>query len=262
MVKKNGSGQAAQKAETQPQESGLPLFFKKPRPLDASRHSDAGINADTGYGFAKATNSVPINAIEFIEAARYYPIVFTGDDAALPVVLVGLEQENYFVDKAGKWAEDRYIPAYVRKYPFVFMDVAAEQKFYLCIDEDAPHFQAKKSKSANPLYEDGKVSQLTNNALEFCTAYHKQFEITRNFAADLKKHDLLVSNQSDITLNDGRKMRLGGFLLIDETKFNQLSDEAFMEFRKKGWLPFVYFALASLSNWRHLANLAAEQGKK
>lgn len=237
--------------------NALPLFFKAPQPLDVKRHAAAAINPNSGFGFSRLTNSIPLNAIEFIEAGRYYPIVFTSEPNIMPAVVVGLEQENYFVKPDGSWKEDTYVPAYVRKYPFIFMEVAEEEKFYLCIDEQSPHYLQEGGNGGLAFFDGEKPSTLSQNALEFCTAFHKQYEITRALCEDLKKHDLFTMNQSDIQLVNGRKIRLGGFQLIDEAKLNALPDEVFLDFRKKGWLPFIYFSLASLTQWKRLADIAA-----
>lgn len=242
-------------------EAVFPLFFKNPRPLDVNRHKQATITPDKGYAFAAETNSIPMNAIEFIEASRHYPIVFTGGDTSTPAVVVGLEKQNYFVDaKDGSWKSGRYIPAYVRQYPFVFMEVPEQEKFFLCVDEAAPHFNAgaSKAKDTSALYTAaGEASPLTQHVLDFCTAFYNHFRITANFCADLRAHNLLIPYKSDAKLASGRQISLGGFLMIDEKAFNSLSEKVFLEFRAKGWLPFIYFALASGTNWKGLVDIAS-----
>jgi hypothetical protein len=55
----------------------------------------------------------------------------------MSAALVGLhENENLFVSARNRW-EARYIPACIRRYPFVFVKVAQKEprKFALCIDE-------------------------------------------------------------------------------------------------------------------------------
>jgi hypothetical protein len=241
-----------------PKSAGLPMFFTQPRPLDIRRHAQAAIRPGSDFGFARDTNSILLNAVEFIEAARHYPIVFTNDEQSLPAAIVGLERGNYFVE-GSDWKPDTYIPAYVRQYPFVFLERPQEDKFYLCIDEGAPQFSMQAGEGAMPLYkEDGSPSPLTQNALQFCAAFYNHFRITRNFCEDLKKHGLLSAYQSDATLPSGRSVQLSGFLMIDEKALNQLSNEVFLEFRKKGWLPFIYFALSSGANWKRLLWLAGQ----
>ncbi len=237
--------------------NGLPLFYQQPAALEKNRHAKAGVLTAPNYSFAKATNSLTLNVLEFLEASKYYPIVFTAGDAPVPLAVVGLEKDNYFVGGDTLWREGTYIPAYVRQYPFIFFENEEEKKFYLCIDEKSTHYREKGDAGSEALFNaDGTPSPLSNNALEFCTAYYQQHAITKEFTADLVKHKLLSPYQSSVTLKTGRQISFSGFNMIDETAFNALPDEAILEFRKKGWLAFIYLALASTSNWNRLLGLA------
>lgn len=254
---------ATSRAEETPkaQAAGMPLFFKAPAVLDSDRHKKASLRGVSDVGFAKATNSLPLNAIEFLEAVKSYPIVFTADEITpMPVAIVGLEQTNYFVGKDNKWSDGHYIPAYARQYPFIFFQPPNSDKFYLCVDEESPHFSAKQEKDAMPLYTDaGEPSPTAKQALEFCTAFYQHLNITKEFCADLEKHKLLQPYGSKVTLANGREIQLGGFRMIDETAFNALPEKTFLEFRSKGWLAFIYMAMASTSNWKRLLDLANQQ---
>jgi len=246
--------------ESTTKQRGLPLFFIKPAALEKKRHAKAGLIIAPDLRFAKAANSVSLTALEFIEASKFYPIVFTAADEPVPLAILGLEQENYFVDMNGAWRNDAYVPAYIRQYPFVFFENESEKKFYLCVDEKSAQFRAEGGDDAKPLFNaDGSPSPLTNQALEFCNSYHQHYAVTRSFAADLKKHNLLLPYQSNFTLKTGRSISLSGFTMIDETAFNALPEAVFNEFRSKGWLAFIYLALASTSNWKRLSVLADAQ---
>lgn len=241
--------------------NGLPLFFQRPTPLDIKKHAKAGLLPTRDMGFAATTNSILINAVEFFESCKQYPIVFTQSDVPLPAVIVGLEQQNYFVDDKGQWKNDAYLPAYVRKYPFVFMDVPEREQFLLCIDEDAPQYKEQGGKDALALYKGDAPSDLTRNALEFCTAYQNHYQLTRKFCADIQAAGLLMPTRSDAKLSSGREIHLGGFQAIDEKKVNALPEATVLEFFKKGWLPLIYAALMSSSNWKRLVDMAAEREK-
>ena len=243
---------------TQEDTAGMPLFFKRPVPVDAERHLKAGIALVDDVSFAKHTNSILINAAEFVEASKYYPIIFTQDEEVMPAVLTGLENRNYYVDDKNHWLKDTYIPAYVRRYPFVFMDVPEQNQFVLCVDEESPQFREKASGKDLPFYKDGQPSELAVNALDFCTSFQKHYQITREFCAALKEASLLKSMRSDSKLQSGREIRLAGFQVIDEEKLEALSDEQIIGLHKKGWLPLIYFALLSSSNWRNIINLASD----
>lgn len=255
---------STQRSATTEESKNLPLFFKQPAVIDKSRHGAAGIGPQTNYSFAKITNSLPINGIEFMEVVKSYPIVFTNTESSLPIALVGVEQDNSFVTDDGVWLANHYIPAYARQYPFVLLEQPVEGKpdekqMFLCIDEASPQFQATKRDGGEGLYDaEGNASELANNAVKFCAAVLEHHHITRNFTADLKKHNLLTPNQARIELKSGKTITLGDFLVIDEKAFNELPNEVFLEFREKGWLPLVYLALVSQSNWKNLVQLAQQ----
>lgn len=242
--------------------TGLPLFFQKPAVVEKDRHAKASISEQSDLSFARGTNSIPLNGIEFMEAVKSFPIVFTNTEAPMPVALVGLEKENYFVGADGKWLAGHYIPAYVRQYPFVLFeqDVADkpdEKQMFLCVDEASSQFHTGKAADAMPLYTDeGKASVMAERALEFCGAVFQHHAITRNFCADLKKHNLLSPYQTKVELKSGKSINIGGFLAIEEKNFNELPEDVFLDFRKKGWLPLIYLALVSGTNWKVLAEHA------
>jgi len=112
------------------------LFYAQLALVNAERHHDWCVELGHDYAFARTTNSVPLTRVEFARAARDYPIVFAGQDQnVFPLAVLGLEdQQNLFIDAQGKWQAD-YLPAFVRRYPFVFSTLDEGQNFTLCIDE-------------------------------------------------------------------------------------------------------------------------------
>lgn len=233
----------------------MPVLYKQPAPLTPERHGKQGLLETVNFSFAATTNSVPINAAEFPYAMHHYPIVFAGEGPVMTVVVLGVkEAENVFVDKDGKWADGHYVPAYVRRYPFIFMAGADKQQYLLCVDEESGLLSEKK---AQMFFDGNDPTEVTKRALNFCTAYQQQSELTKDFAAAMEAADILVPNRAEITTPSGEKVALGGFRVIDEKKFNDLPDKTFLEWRKKGWLPLVYCHLLSTSNWSRLINRQA-----
>lgn len=238
--------------------SGLPMFFVRPSVIDKERHKHAGLSTKPDLSFARKTNSVPVNAIEFLEAAKHFPIVFTSDEDPLPVVVLGWEQDNYFITKENLWRTHSYVPAYIRQYPFIFYQPDDGDTFFLCVDEGSSMYEETANAQSVRFFDDkGEPTDTSKRALEFCSAFAQHLTITRNLCADLKKHKLLAPYHSKAQLG-GKEMQLNGFLMIDEKAFNALSPEVFQEFREKGWLAFIYLALASGTNWKHLIELAQE----
>ena len=129
---------------------GNVLFYTNPEPLDQSVHGGLGVNpSDKPYAFVAQTNIVPLTVTEFAAAALSYPIIFTGENRQ-PVAVMGLSSnENLFVAPDGEFRADAYVPAYVRRYPFVFADDKQNQRLILCIDRGAS-IVAEDGQAAKP----------------------------------------------------------------------------------------------------------------
>ena len=232
----------------------FPLFYKNPMPLDAQRHGTLGLKKDFGLDYTREINAVPINLIEFPQICHFYPIAFSPDENATPVAILGLrDNENLFLNKSGEWLSNSYIPAYIRRYPFIFSEMPGSDQLTLCIDYsddttieggDQPFFEA-----------DGQPSSLSKNALEFCKSYHAAARQTVEFSKALQEQDMLVVRQAEITVPDGRRINFSGFRIIDEQKLANLDDKIFIEWRQKGWLPFIYAHLFSGRQWQTLTRL-------
>ena len=132
--------------------------------------------------FAGETNSVILAGVEFSEAAKEYPIVFTqAGDKVVPVAMLGLRnEENLFVDDKGGW-DGRYIPSFVRRYPFVLAETGETGQQAVCIDdayegfnddEGEPLFAGEETTplpSAGDRLSRGRPEALSSNR-SFCSA--------------------------------------------------------------------------------------------
>jgi SapC len=239
------------------QRATLPIFYSRPRPLDGVLDRDRSLQPVSDFRFARGTNSVLLGAAEFPRAMRSYPIVFTGREPRIAVAVLGVESnENLFVSADGKWRQGHYIPAYVRRYPFIFLEQPGKTELTLCIDEASGLLTQSADR---PLFEGGEPTQLVRNALDFCREFHEQTLASAAFVAELARQQLLVPNEARIRLNSGKEMTLRDFLVIDEAKFNALPDEVFLDWRRRGWLPLIYAHLLSTASWSTLVELEANK---
>jgi hypothetical protein len=167
--------------------------------------------------------------------------------------VVGLKNDsNLFVNSKNAWVNGAYLPAYVRRYPFILMDDPDNKQFVLCIDEASDLLQETGEFS---LFEGDNPSEFTKSAMEFCAALRQQGDTTDEFVKALKEYDLLVPNDAEINAQDGSRLQLSGFLIIDPKKFDALPDNVVLQWRKKGWLGLVYAQLLSSHRWQNLVDL-------
>ena len=188
----------------------LPVLYRRPMPLDPGRHGAMSLKRMTSFPFARETNSVPLNGVEFPFAMRHYPIVFTAGAQPNPVAVLGVRPDkNLFVTEWGGWADGLYIPAYVRRYPFIFMEESGGDRLILCVDE-ATDLLTNDSK--RPLFADGKPTDVVNHALDFCTEFQAQHAATAEFgrALDARGLDLGQGGLAiDVRLTGPQQVQVG-----------------------------------------------------
>jgi hypothetical protein len=233
----------------------IPLFYRRPQPISAEGFKSNSLARQPNFAFARGTNAVPLNAVEFGLASRHYPIAFSALANPFPQAIVGLRNaENLFVDAAGRWAERAYIPAYVRRYPFTFMAGLKKDELVLAADVASDLIVPDAS---NPFFKDGKPAKFIAQAGKFCTEFHKEHEKTRALSAALAEHGLLEPKRIEVTAPTGEKLSIGPLALVNTTKFQKLAEAVIVEWHRRGWLAAVHAHLLSLNNWTDLANRLA-----
>ena len=239
-----------------PPNSKLPLFYTQVEVLDAAVHAGMSLKENIGYGFARNTNFIQLIATELFAAASHYPIVFTTDPVPSILAVVGLrESDNLFVSHDGKSWDATYIPAYVRRYPFVFLDMARNDELGLCIDAAAG---ALTQGDVRPLFEAGELGAATRHALNFCIEFQRSHIATEACMLALMAQDLLIPYQVTSTLESGEQLAATGFKVVDEARLARLPDDVVLEWHKQGWLGLVHAHLASAGCWAQLAKRVSE----
>jgi len=242
----SGQGSPEDKSEM----SGMPIFYEKPEILDSERHKNLGLIESASFSFASTSNAIPINASEFPAAARDYPVVFIGEDEVNSVAIVGLRKgENLMVDAEEKWAQGTYIPAYVRRYPFIFVRQDGGTQYALCIDRASNRIGSDADRM---FFDDSKMTELSEKAMEFCTLFQRHFLATEVIVKQLIEFDLLVTHQVQFSLANGSTLTLKDFKVVDESRLNDLGEADFISLRKTGALGAIYSHLISLNSWQHL----------
>lgn len=239
------------------------LFYEKVVPISKQRHADLRIESGADYSFAKSTNSVPIMAVEIPQAMREYTVVFTkNDDVVMPAVILGIESDdNLYVGAGGEW-DAKYVPAFVRRYPFVFSSNDGGKNFVLCIDEEFSGCKSgKKAKSKGQKEErlftdNGERTPYLENMLNFVNSYQIEHRRTQSFSKRLDELGLFEPMQAQITLKSGDQRSLTGFLAVNREKLKHVSPQAMEELAKNDSLELIYLHLHSMRNFEGMAERA------
>lgn len=242
--------------------TGNVLFYNKPEPLNVTAHGKLGVKQiEQPFGFLRAAHAVPVTTTEFGIAATSYPIIFVGDELT-PVVAMGLRQgQNLYVDSQGQTEKSYYVPAFVRRYPFVFASDKAADQLLLCVDGAAPMVTDEPD---IPFFENGQPSKFTNDAIEFCKEFERQRIGTTNFIELMKKHDLFEPKSISFQPRDmkgnpvGDPQKIADYMAVSEERLNALSTEAYLELRQLGAMGVIYSHLVSLLLWPRLIQRALD----
>lgn len=233
------------------------LIYEKVVPVSKERHASWSIKSNKDYSFARYINSLPLMAVEFPSAASEYTIVFVGgqdaDSEVMPAIILGVSNENLFIDDSGDW-KAKYVPAFIRRYPFVFSSTQSSERFTLCIDEDYSGFN-QEGRGERLFDSDGEQTQYLQNTLEFLKEYQAQFQRTQLFCKKLKELDLLEPMQAALAFPSGKRTALDGFMGINREKLKSLSGETLAELAATDELELIYLHLHSMGNFAAVGEL-------
>ena len=239
-------------------------MFKSVEPLTKENHQDLRFTSVQNYNFAAKSSNAPIGFSEFVQCAKYYPIVFS-KGTPMPMVVLSLKNdENNFVNQDGTWKVP-YVPAHFRRYPFVLAKVGdqalenaesdentggqgkddgeAQEKYVVCIDREAPHFATEQGDlmfTAN-----GEFTELTTRGVNFLQQYQREMALTLGVVDLLIQKDVLVDRQFNINVN-GQQRAVGDFRAVDMEKVNALDDSVLADWVRKGVIFFICNHLNSL----------------
>ena len=236
------------------------VYYEKPVALDREKHRKLKVRATGSFGFAGKANSLYLAGVEFNEACKEYAIVFTrvGSGRTVPVAMLGLRsRENLFVDSQGKW-DAGYIPAFVRRYPFVLSELPGRAEMAVCVDEA---FTGLNSAEGEALFDaKGGDTPFLHNAVDFLQRYQAEYLRTEAFCQRLEQAGLLMEMNAKADLVDGRSFTINGLMIVDEKKLLALPDATALSLFHSGELHLISMHLVSLSNMQKLVDRMAARG--
>ncbi len=247
---------------TAPAPANLPLFYKDLVPLSSVDHADFRARPLDSAEFLVGQHAIPLTSDEFVSACRFFPIVFSAGDNPVPLALMGLNEGiNTFVDDDGKLVNPVYVPAYIRRYPFLLAKLQPNsEELSLCFDPTSGALG--KFDEGDMLFVDGQPSDQTKAVLEFCKNFEEAGQRTGMFMEELKKADLLMDGEVSIQQEGNDKPYVyRGFQMVDENKLRELRGDVLRKLMQNGILGLIFAHLFSLQLMREVFAEQVKSGK-
>jgi hypothetical protein len=229
-------------------------------PLSRELHGKKRLKPVTAFDFARNMAVVRILAGESAQVALNFPIVFISENNMFaPFALLGLgKDENLFVSDEGQWLAT-YIPALLRRFPF-FMGKASDSDNLNLLMEDA----FLSDSEGEPLFgpDEGEPKGPVARAIQLLTEIANQDVRTTALTKVFVDNGLIEPLPLQVTRGGASSVNLTGINIINETKFNSLPDEKFLEFRRNGALGLAYAHFLSMGQLARLRGLATGKMNK
>lgn len=227
--------------------------------LNNESHKNLKIKKTPDVADLAEQNILPVVVGEFAHAAIEFPICFIKNpqtDEFQVVALMGIERkENLFVED-GKWTAS-YMPARYTHKPFGLVgNPDNAEQYAIAIDVENPLVSDAEGEAL--FNEDGSESEFLTKQKAGMVNYLEQEHITKLLAKELGTKELLVHRQINVKI-EGKQMDIDGVYMVDEEKFNALSDEDFLDMRKRGLLAPIYTHMVSM---RQMSNLMRRKGER
>lgn len=240
----------------------LPMFYNDLIPLNSNEHADWSTKPLANAAFVKNQHAIPVTTDEFVQAGRHYPIIFSAGEKPVPLALMGMnEGVNIFVDDEGKFNAPVYLPAYIRRYPFMLAKLSPDaDELSLCFDPSSGGVGAFDD--GMKLFDGLEPSQTTKDVLSFCEQFEQAGARTQAFVDDLIARDLLMDGEVSINQQGGdQPFVYRGFKMINEEKLRELRGDELRKMNQNGMLPLIYAHLFSLQLMRDIFAGQAAAGK-
>ena len=240
----------------------LPLFYNALEPLSSVTHGDWKLRAvDVSSLFAKV-HAVPITVDEFPLAQRHYPIVFSVGPNPVPLALMGLnEGVNVFVDEEGRVDGTIYVPAYLRRYPYMLARLRPDtEDLSLCFDPTADSIGPFEEGAA--LFEDGQPTETTRGLLGFLEQFEQAGRRTAQFVQEMSDAKLLIDGEVTIQPEGAAQPFIyRGFQMLSEEAVHALRGDVARKMIQSGAMGLVYAHFFSLPLIRDLFSRQIAQGR-
>lgn len=230
--------------------------------LSHEEHGDYKLDTSAAVKVAEKTHILSLRVTEISRAACELPIFLTkSQQEGVTVIsaITSLEVEKNLLVKDDIW-KGIFQPTSMMTYPFFLMKHPSEEnQFTVGID---PEHAAFSKEEGEALFEEEKkagprLSQIT----QLLQQDMKNDVHTYQFCKEINELGLIQPIEVSVAYEGGKVNKLKGLNTIDEAKLADLSEETYLELRKKNYLAPIYSLLVSHYQVNNLIRLHNQSGK-
>ena len=240
----------------------LPLFYNDLMPLNSRDHGTWRSRTTDKANWLVGQHAVPLTVEEFPQAQRHFPIVFSSGDSPVPLALMGLnEGVNVFIDEEGTVTSPIYVPAYVRRYPFMLAKLNPDAaELSLCFDPTTDLIG--EFDDGVELFDGETPTEACKATLSFCEQFEMAGQKTQAFLEELAKHKLLMEGEVAIQQEGVEQPFVyRGFQMVDENKLREVRGDVLRGWNQSGLLALIHAQLFSLDLMREIFGRQVQLGK-
>ena len=224
-------------------------------PLAKDQHAKLRVIQSGDYTRFKQQNLIPIVVRDFFTLSAEFPLVFVTNKSTedfMPVAIMGLQEgQNLYCQEEP--FPSQVIPLGFGNAPFAITatDDSREQ-FAVLVDEESSLLS--ETEGERVFTDDGNKTEYMESRIEGLVQAAQQNHQTQEITKYLTEKGLLTTQQIQLQHSpDGRRYNIDGIHVVDEKKFNELSNEDFLDMRSRGLVALVYAHLNSLQQLRRVS---------
>jgi len=242
--------------------NNLPLLYNALEPINQQQHGGKKLLQIESAPHIAQAHAIPVTVDEFALLQRTYPIVFSVGENPVPLALMGLnEGVNTFLDDKGMLTEPVYLPAYLRRYPFLLAQLAeGSDELSLCVDPTSGVIG--DGADGDAIFDGDQPSERIKQILDFCEQFEAAGQRTGAFMGELVKSGLLMDGEVAIQPDGSEQPFIyRGFQMVDEEKLRDMRGDELRKMNQNGMLPLIFAHLFSLAQIRDVFGRQVAQGK-
>jgi len=214
--------------------------------LNSNDHKDVKLVVNRDFSHVEKHHVTPVIAQEIPSLSADLPIAFIKNSTTgqyMCVAILGFKEEENLLVKDGKWLGP-LVPAGFSHHPISLIPLPEDKSQYsLTIDMASTAITDEGEALFN---ENGEPTEYLEQRRKSIETYYAYALATSDFTKTLVELELLEEKQFSFQAGE-EKRNVNGLYVINEEKFNGLSDEKFIELRKQGYMAPIYGHMLSLA---------------